>query len=215
MKRNKGEKNPVRLLFFDTETTGLPSRDKKIRKDPLSWPRLIEIGWVLTSDDGRILEKKSNLIIPESFVVPEAATLIHGITTEEAQKNGIPLSDALLEFCQTIHTADIIIAHNLSYDIRIIITELIRKQSRSQLPVISGICTMKSSAAFCAIPGKFGKGFKWPSLKFLYMSLFNTHPETAHRALDDAQTCARCYHELKRREVEMKAEDITRIFFRN
>ncbi len=213
MKRKISENPPRRFLFFDTETTGLPSRDRKIRRDPLTWPRLVEIGWILTDQDGVILSENATLVIPDSFVIPDESTLIHGITTEEALNYGVPLVEALHTFCQIIHDADIIVAHNLSFDMRILVSELIRMGMKNLLWDIPGICTMKSSASFCAIPGRFGKGFKWPSLKFLYKSLFHTDPHISHRALDDTLLCARCFHELQKKGILMKPEMITKKIF--
>jgi DNA polymerase III epsilon subunit-like protein len=210
----KAESSPRVLLFFDTETTGLPSRDRKVRADPLSWPRLVELGWVLMSHDGIILEEQTLLIKPEGFEIPQEATEIHGISNQEANEMGIPVHDAIVRFCVSARKADLLVAHNLSYDSRILLTELIRMGKRDLLPSLEGTCTMRSSARFCGIPGRFGKGFKWPSLPGLYHKLYDRTPESAHRALVDAKTCAACYFELIRRGVTMQSEDITKIFFR-
>jgi DNA polymerase III epsilon subunit-like protein len=111
-----------KTLIFDTETTGLPTRDRKIRKDPLSWPRLVEIGWIICSQDGTQLFEESMIIIPEGFAIPEPATKIHGITTEEAKLSGVSIDVALDLFCTAAGHADYYVAHNLSYDIRIILS---------------------------------------------------------------------------------------------
>lgn len=201
------------LLFFDTETTGLPSRDRKIRSDPMSWPRLVELGWILTRESGEVLEEHNFLIKPSGFEIPESVTKIHGISTAQADDSGIPLTDVLTIFCASAQHADLFVAHNLSYDIRIILTELIRLGNRELLPHREGICTMKSSSRFYGVPGKFGKGFKWPSLRGLYFKLFEQEPEKSHRALADTYTCAACFFELQKKGVKMSTEDITRIFF--
>ena len=209
----KQGKKPLVLLFFDTETTGLPSRDRKVRSDPLSWPRLIELGWILMSDDAVCLEEQSLIVKPVGFEIPSAATDIHGISTEDALLTGMQVTEVLDRFCSSARKADLFVAHNLSYDIRILLTELIRLDKRDLLPSREGTCTMKSSARFCGIPGRFGKGFKWPSLSGLHLKLYERQPESAHRALDDARTCADCYFELVKRGVMMQTEDITGIFF--
>ena len=209
----KEGKKPLVLLFFDTETTGLPSRDRKVRSDPLSWPRLVELGWILMSDDGVCLEEHSLIIKPDGFEIPSAATEIHGISTADALLKGLQVTEVIDRFCGSARKADLFVAHNLSYDIRILLTELIRLDKRDLLPSRKGTCTMKSSARFCGIPGRFGKGFKWPSLSGLHLKLYEKQPESAHHALDDARTCAACYFELVKRGVVMQKEDITGIFF--
>ncbi|MDD1727748.1 MAG: 3'-5' exonuclease [Methanospirillum sp.] len=206
-------KKPQTLLFFDTETTGLPSRDRKIRSDPFSWPRLVELGWILMSETGTHIEEFSFLVKPEGFTIPESAITIHGITTSEATDSGLPVTEVLSRFCDCARNADLLIAHNLSYDIRILLTELIRAGFRDHLPEMKGICTMRSGTKFCGIPGRFGKGFKWPSLSLLHLKLFGSEPGNAHRALDDARTCAACYYELSRRGEKMQIEDLVQVFF--
>jgi DNA polymerase III epsilon subunit-like protein len=214
----KKKTNPLNFqdklfLIFDTETTGLPSRSKDIRKNPKNWPRLVEIGWILSKGDGTCIEKQSVIIYPDEFEIPNEATLIHGITTLTAKDNGVNILTALTSFCESARKADYYVAHNLSYDIRIILGELIRIQKRQLLPPLQGICTMRSSASFCAVPGKYGKGFKWVSLSYLSTRLFNETRKIDHRALSDAICCADCFHELLRQGIVMETEDITRIFF--
>lgn len=213
MNRKNPQKRPEVLLFFDTETTGLPSKDRKIRSDPFSWPRLVELGWVLVSDTGTVIEEHSCLVKPKGFEIPVSATEIHGISTAHADDAGMLVTEVLTMFCRSALKADRLVAHNLSYDIRILLTELIREGNRGLLPPLEGTCTMKSSARFYGIPGRFGKGYKWPSLSALYIKLHGHKPDKIHRALADAHTCAACYFELTKRGVMMQTEEITRIFF--
>lgn len=165
--------------------------------------------------DGTILEELSFLVRPDGFEIPSAAINIHGISNSDAEMMGLPVSDVINRFYASARRADLLVAHNLSYDIRIILTELIRMNKRDLFSTIEGICTMKSSARFCGIPGRYGKGFKWPSLAGLYHKLYDKEPESAHRALDDARTCADCFFELKKRGVKMQTEDLTGVFFSN
>jgi len=58
---------------------------------------------------------------------------------------------------------------------------------------------MKSSVAYCKIPGNYG--YKWPSLKELYSKLFGRTLEGVHNALTDVKACALCYFELKKRRI--------------
>src|SRR6185436_10750455 len=74
-------------LFFDTETTGL-SRES----------RMVQIAWVLCGHDGEEISRACHIIRPEGFSIPRDATAIHGITTERAMAQGIPLAEALEGF---------------------------------------------------------------------------------------------------------------------
>ena len=65
-------------LFFDTETTGLPKNWKAPVSDLNNWPRMIQIGWIL-SDNGHRIDTGSFIIKPEqSFLMAfiEQAQLI-------------------------------------------------------------------------------------------------------------------------------------------
>ena len=39
-------------LFFDTETTGIPRNYKASVSDLKNWPRLVQIAWLLSEEDG-------------------------------------------------------------------------------------------------------------------------------------------------------------------
>ncbi len=194
------------LMVFDTETTGLPSRNRKIRDDPFSWPRLVEAGWVLCTGDGGIISEESFLITPSGFEIPDQAFRIHGISTGFARDTGIECETALERFCTAAQQADFFVAHHLAFDIRIILSELIRIKKRDLLPTIPGICTMRSSVKYCKIPGRYKKGLRNPSLAYLYSSLFEIPVPCAHRALDDARTCAACMFDLKKKGVSLEIE---------
>lgn len=202
-----------RILFFDTETTGLPDRDRRIRSDPSSWPRLVEVGWILSDDQGEEISGESYLILPEGFEIPRRATEIHGISTADARAEGTRMREVLEAFCRAATEADLLVAHNLSFDMRIILAELIRADMRDLFPVRPGICTMRSSTRFCALPGRFGKGFRAPSLAHLHYLLYASTPEKSHRALADARACAACYFGLIRKQVEMLPDSGAQRFF--
>ena len=55
---------------------------------------------------------------------------------------------------------------------------------------------MMKSTSYCKLPGKNGKGFKWPKLEELYQVLFGKQMENAHDALADVMACKECFFEL-------------------
>ena len=71
-------------LFFDTETTGV-----------MNSPRVVQIAWLVTDENGDELRSQSYVIRPDNFEIPSDATRIHGITTEAAQRGGIEIAIAL------------------------------------------------------------------------------------------------------------------------
>ena len=68
------------LLFFDTETTGVPRNYSAPISDLDNWPRLIQIGWAIYNSDGSEIDAIEYIIKPDSFIIPTAASKIHGIT---------------------------------------------------------------------------------------------------------------------------------------
>jgi DNA polymerase III subunit epsilon len=186
-------------LFFDTETTGLPRNWRAPVTDVDNWPRLVQLAFLYCDSDGTLLSSGDYLIKPEDFVIPSSAVQIHGISTERATLEGKPLKLVLQSFHELIADAEILVAHNISFDEKIVGSELIRAGMPNLLPSKRKICTMESTTDFCAIKGPYGN--KWPKLSELYGKLFGTGFEEMHNAAVDIQATAKCFWELKKRGV--------------
>ena len=87
----------TKYLFFDTETTGIPQDYKAPCTDTDNWPRLVQLGWILTDSRGNELRRGNRIVRPEGFEIPAAASDVHGITTERALAEGEPLRDVMLD----------------------------------------------------------------------------------------------------------------------
>jgi len=184
-------------LFFDTETTGLPRDYNAPIEDVNNWPRLVQLAWALYNTDELLIEQRNYIIRPVGFVIPHEVIRIHGITNELALAKGFPLIDVLNEFIVAMDKASHLVAHNISYDLNILGAEGIRTQIKIPFDKMVHICTMRSSAEFCKIPGTYG--YKWPNLNELYLTLFREPIQNGHNALVDVNACARSFFELKRR----------------
>ena len=183
-------------LFFDTETTGIPRNYNSPITDLENWPRMISIAWVMYDDNRNLFESVEWLIKPEGFTIPEAVSAIHHITTEIAERNGIPLREALERFSFALSQASVVVGHNLSYDVKIVGAEMLRCGIENRLQSKRMICTMKASTDYCKIPGPYGN--KWPKLNELVGILFKEELVGAHDALTDIKATARCYFQLER-----------------
>ena len=192
------------ILFFDTETTGVPKLYKAPITNSSNWPRLVQLAWIMADKNGNVLKKKSVIIKPSGFTIPSDAAAVHGITTERAQREGQPLDTVMEEFMNDMQLAASVVGHNIDFDMHIVGAELYRLDMDYDLLMDKPCtCTMKSSTDFCAIPNPntyFG-GYKWPSLQELYRKLFDRSFEDAHDALADITATKDCYFELKRRGV--------------
>ncbi len=187
-------------LFFDTETTGLPKNWKAPLENLDNWPRLVQIAWIYYNKKGEEILARDYIIKPDNFIIPREASNVHGITTEKATQDGMPLFDVLDEFSQNINQANYLVAHNMSFDEKIVGAEFLREDLANSLFQTKKICTKDESTNFCKIPGNYG-GYKWPKLSELHITLFGVDFEEAHDALVDVKACARCFFELKRRNV--------------
>jgi DNA polymerase III epsilon subunit-like protein len=187
-------------LFFDTETTGLPKDYKAPASDIDNWPRLVQIAWILTDEERNILEAKEFIIKPNGFTIEDGAANVHGITTEKALEVGVDLLDVLVEFNKAIDSCDYIIAHNISFDEKIVGAEFIRNRVNSNFGHKTKMCTMHSSTDYCKLPGFYGK-YKWPKLAELHVKLFGKDFEGAHDAMADIEATERCFWELRKLEL--------------
>ena len=187
------------LLFFDTETTGVPRNYKAPASDLNNWPRLVQIAWLLANDDGTEIESAEYIVKPDGFTIPADAARIHGITTEVALREGAEIRVVLEGILSSLSKVSQLVAHNIDFDEKILGAELLRAGLPNVVETKLRLCTMRSSTDFCRLPGAYG--FKWPKLDELHRKLFNKPLAGAHRALVDVRACARCYFELKRLKI--------------
>lgn len=188
-------------LFFDTETTGIPRNHDAPASNVENWPRLVQIAWALTDENGKELRSQTFIIRPDGFEIPLGAARVHGITTEMASRLGIEIETVLTAFAEDLSAAKILVAHNIQFDERVVGAEFFRAgRKKSPLAGVSLCCTMRSSTNFCRIPGG-PRGYKWPTLGQLHRTLFGASFDSAHNAVADVRACAKCFFELKRKGV--------------
>ena len=187
-------------LFFDTETTGLPKNYNAPSSDLDNWsPRLVQLGWIMQNERKEVLSMGNFIIKPDGFEIPKASSDVHGITTERALAEGEDLKKIVYMFLGAARLADVIVGHNISYDMHIMGAEMIRTLGQDYIEKRPTICTMQSSIEFCKIPGKFG--FKYPKLQELHKKLFDKEFEDAHNAFADINATAECFWEMKKQGI--------------
>mgnify|MGYP000424538976 FL=1 len=186
-------------LIFDTETTGLPKRWNAPITDTDNWPRCIQIAWQLHDAMGNCIDHQDYLVQPEGFNIPYDAEKIHGISTELAQEQGIPLAEVLEKFNEALGKTKFVVGQNVKFDLNIMGAEFVRGDVANplqELPVLD-TCT-EHTASLCQIPGgRYGK-FKLPTLTELHEFLFNVPFAEAHNATADVEATTRCFFELIR-----------------
>lgn len=179
----------MKLLIFDTETTGLPKNRQPAERGPDNWPHIVSISWiVLDTDTNKEIKRRSYIIQPNGWEIPAESVKIHGITTGIAIVKGSDLCRVLNEFI--MEECDGWVAHNLEFDMSVIVNAVLW-DLRTQFPVTPQrkFCTMLLSKPICKLPGKWNNSYKPPKLKELYFHAFGRHPEESqlHNSMYDVE----------------------------
>lgn len=198
------------IVAFDTETTGLPAWG--LPSDHPSQPHIVELAAVLYDDDGTERDYYHTLIQPNGWLIPPEAVRIHGITTSEAEAHGIHLEVALDDFFSFMNVASARVAHNQSFDERMVRIALLRLGEPEFLAMAEEwrtrpkpYCTQVLGTPVARLPATAAMRAtrryrcKTCTLGELHKHLFGGPAEgQEHRALTDARACGRCFFELKR-----------------
>ena len=199
------------VMFFDVETTGLPSDHNASYTNVHNWPRIVSICWMIDRGS-ETLDEFYSIVKPEGFIIPHESSAIHGISNSQAKLEGVSLESVFAKLNSALSSYNVkrLVAHNMSFDKNVLLCELHRKKH----PLISSIkfsdasCTKESSTNYCAIPGRYGS-YKWPTLEELYRKLFGSSPEGQHNAKFDVAATRRCYYELIKRGVVRNGGPVT------
>ena len=182
-------------LFFDTETTGLPKNWKAPVSDTNNWPRIVQIAWILSSQENGRIESNDYIIKPEGYEIPEESSRVHGISTQKAHAEGVDLLEVLNKFNLVMQKSSCLVAHNMNFDEKVLGAEFLRKGIENDFFEKRRLCTMEKSTQYCKLPGRYG--YKWPSLSELHNILFGEDFEDAHNAAGDINATERCFWKLR------------------
>jgi DNA polymerase III epsilon subunit-like protein len=188
----------MKVLVFDTETSGLPKEKNPSIYDTDKWPHVMQVSYIIyNTDTGEIDEKYDAYIKLNTWVIVDPVSEgIHGITREIMDTKGVPIQEALVRVRDALGKADICVGHNVSFDKRFMIVEGIRNSIRMNFP--ADYCTMKNGKQICKIDFTFSngeKGFKFPKLMELYEHLFPgiPAPQNLHNSFADTIITLKCY----------------------
>ena len=194
----------MKFIVFDTETTGLPKSKKASVENSEMWPYIVQFSWLIYDDVTDKIPKIRDYIVklPDGMDIPEESTRIHGITTERMLSEGLSIKDVLREFTSDFLDCQMLIAHNIEFDSKVIQAEYCRNAPINWLGRHRKIeyCTMKYGKKFTNIlrPSKFHDGTyqKPPKLIELHKELFKSDPNNLHNSLVDVFVCFRCFYHM-------------------
>ena len=231
--------NIMKIAVFDTETTGLP-KTKLLNDESLAlWPHVVQFSYIIYDTELQKIIKTVDFVIkiPNNINISDEVSDIHGITNFISQNSQYKIEDALLLFSDDYlnYGIDLIVGHNLEFDINMLKVELMReigpiintinKRKFSQLleslndmnqesqksPESPNLyCTMHNSIELCNLKmkTKYGKEYlKFLKLSELHMKLFNSSPRNLHNSLNDVLICLRCYYMLEHKVDIIEIDD--------
>ena len=186
------------ILAFDTETTGLPRTVNGIIMEP----HITQLSAILFSvSEKQIISFLNSYIkLPPGVEISPKAQEISGITPEICQQQGKTIDKVLKSFYSLYKQADVIVAHNLDFDVdricaeiqRIVLSSSTKKIpkfaymfSPSHMPEhVQMICTMKQDLVATG---------RWPKLIDLYRRTFGYSVQThcLHHSFVDSLLCLR------------------------
>jgi DNA polymerase-3 subunit epsilon len=233
----------VKILAFDTETSDrapyipgtttwinskklLSIRDLK-RENSMwntlltKWPHIIQLAYVLYDTEHPAAKTKifnKYIDIEDEIKISEESLAIHHISKDKIQKmeskDRSKIQDVLKEFLEDVQIADVVVGHNVAFDRKMIVSELLRLKKEKPnkdfddeniIEMMTNKkfkCTQEITRPLCKLKSKKGpnkKGpkeyYKFPKLIEAYEHFFGCSPkqELLHDALIDAIICLRVY----------------------
>ena len=174
----------LEFATIDFETTGLSAK----------LDRVIEVGIVRTTADGRILQEYSSLVNPSRDV---GRTDIHGITA--GMLRDAPTFAQIAGDVALMLNGAVMVAHNASFDARFLDAELERMS-----------CAREDIDALCTLELMFA-GFPAGPRRLVDCCVeYGVSVLEAHSALDDARMASQLLHFLLRKvDVHVFPDPIT------
>lgn len=197
-----------KIIFFDTETTGLPVWEKP--SDSIEQPHLTQIAAIVADADTQEVISSIDLTIkPDGWEVPEELEALNGLSTEYCLKNGVDERLAIMMFLELLRGCNRIVAHNSSFDQRILRIALKRYDYTDEVLEAwatkdAHYCTMRESKQIVGAVNSKG-AIKNPNLSEAFKFFTGKELEKAHTALADTNACMEVYWALQNREPVEKA----------
>jgi DNA polymerase-3 subunit epsilon len=192
-------------LVYDTETSGLPLFSEP-SEDPRQ-PHIVQLAALLVDLDSRRTVASLDMIVrPEGWTIPDDVAAIHGITTEHASDVGASASIVIGAFMELWEAAAYRVAHNESFDARMVRIALIRHDSAEIADVWKAgpaECTARLATPLCKLPptermrATGRTHFKTPNLGEAVRHFLQREHEGAHTAMADVLGCRDVYFAIK------------------
>ena len=196
------------MFFFDTETTGLPLKDKTARDKYFPYEnleaydssRIVSISWLVYDFLGKLKAQKYFIIKPDGFVSHPKALEVHKITHEEAMEKGVPITEVFKQLKEDLKDETTLLAYNAKFDYNILLSEGFRYNDRELVNMVKTRhlnCIQK--IAINKIDNLVCRYRYFPKMEEVIRHLFPSQEtvfNTSHNALDDTYQCAKIFFYL-------------------
>jgi len=191
------------IIFYDTETTGLP-----VFKDPSEreyQPHIVQLAAHMVDIKSRkIIQTMDVIVKPDGWEIPQECIDVHGITNELAMEVGIPEPIAIQMFLG-LWDGRLRVAHNTTFDNRIIRIATKRYCTDKIIDYWhagSYECTGLLSKKYLQDGTQNRYGYKMPKLVEAYKFFFGKEFENSHTAIADVNACMEVYWAIQDHNIE-------------
>ena len=186
----------MKALIFDTETTGMV-KWKEPPEHP-GQPDLVQLAMLLVEREDWSIKTRASFVVQlaDGVRIEPEAEATHGISRQDCERYGVAAVVAVSLFNQLCMQADVIVAHNISFDQSVMQTALHRLGNKpDRMEGKSLVCTKEATTDVLKLPGKYDS-YKWPTLAEAYRHYTGLEIEGAHDALADTLACLEVYRAL-------------------
>ncbi|NNJ30123.1 3'-5' exonuclease [Lacrimispora defluvii] len=158
-----------KIIFFDTETTGLdPEKDQ-----------IIELAAALVTEKGIELKIDAFCKLPEGEKIPDKIVELTHITDDMLADKGIAYNEACRIFCNMIHSDGeaLLVAHNIQFDLLFALEMFKRCGMVPKAPKLRALDTLTVYKDRAAYPHKLANAIEHYGL--------TDKVQNSHRAIDD------------------------------
>lgn len=197
------------VLLFDIETNGLPITKQgtyhsyypytDLQKYDCS--RIIAMSWAVHDFKGDRKLLRTMYVKPDGFTIDNSE--IHGITLEKANNDGQSIGQVFKQFEKDLTDVKVMVAHNLEFDLNILLSELHRFGNKQALikriEQLEKSCTGEQTRDLLKIPFKSSyviAKYKMPKLDELFKYCFKIDMVGHHNVEQDVDNLSKIFFHL-------------------
>jgi len=192
----------MRVMVFDTETTGLPLFSEP--SEHPGQPHLVQYAATLFGPDRQEINSINLIIKPDGWEISPEVAAIHGISHERALAEGVPEANAVAAFLAMTACADVVCAYGIPFDTRILRIAMLRAgKTKDECDLFAATlnkhCVQKQATPIVKCPptdkmmAAGRKTFKTPTLTEAIMAILGEELPGAHDAAVDVAATAKIY----------------------